>query len=97
MKDTQPILTVSTAAKLLDIHVRTLMSYEKSNFVTPHRTKTNRRMYSVDDIQDLKFIVYLSHTRKINIKGIKAILEAIKIAKLQNVDLTTTVFPDFRA
>jgi len=56
MPQEQAILTISIAAKLLKIHQRTLMLYEKSGLINPHRTSTNRRLFSIIDLQKLQFI-----------------------------------------
>ena len=96
MNNDQPILTISVAAKLLELHIRTIMAYEKAGLLSPHRTKTKRRMFSVADLNDLQFLKYLSFERKLNIAGIKTILEAIRVAKGHDLDLQKTLFPDFR-
>ena len=96
MKTDQPILTISVAASLLGLHPRTLMAYERTGFLTPHRTNTKRRMYSDQDLAEIQFLKYLTQERKINFAGIKYLFEAIRIAQGQGLDLRKTLFPDFR-
>ncbi len=72
------------------------MAYERSGLLTPHRTDTKRRMYSGDDLDELQFLKYLSRDKKINIAGIKTILEAIRVAEGQEVKLKQALFPDFK-
>lgn len=96
MKKDQPILTISIASNLLGLHPRTLMAYEKSGLLSPHRTTTKRRVYSGSDLEDLQFLKYLSFDKKINISGIKTILEALRVAEGQGVKLKKNLFPDFR-
>lgn len=93
----QPILTISVAAKLLDLHPRTIMLYERSGFLSPHRTNTNRRMYSIKDLDDLQFVKFLTRDNGINLQGVKFILEAIQIANKGGVDLKKLLFPAFKA
>jgi MerR family transcriptional regulator/heat shock protein HspR len=91
-----PILTISVAAKLLDLHPRTIMLYERSGFLSPHRTNTNRRMFSVSDLDDLQFVKFLTRTRGINLLGVKTLLEAIAIADKEGVRLKELLFPTFK-
>lgn len=96
MKNDQPILTISVAANLLGLHPRTLMAYEKARLLSPHRTSTKRRMFSGKDLEEIQFLKYLTHERKINITGVKFILEAIRVTEGHEMNLKRTLFPDFR-
>lgn len=96
MSLTDPILTISIAANLLGLHPRTLMIYEASGLLTPHRTKTNRRLFSITDLNDLQFVKYLTQGKGINIQGVKLILQAIEIGKKEGIDLKKQLFPEFR-
>lgn len=96
MSTKDPILTISVAAKLLNLHPRTLMLYEKAELFGPHRTSTKRRMYSLDDLDDLQFIKFLTHEKGVNIQGVKTILEAINLTREQGVDLKKLLFPYFK-
>ena len=92
----KPLLTLSVAAEIVGVHPRTLMIYDKWGFVKPFRTKTNRRLYSLADINDLKFIQYLTQEKGLNLAGVKLILEAIKTSGNHNFDLKKELFPDFK-
>jgi len=96
MNKEQPILTISVTARLLGLHPRTLMTYEKAQLISPHRTATKRRMFTGKDLDDIQFLKYLSQERKINLAGIKFILEAIRVAQGNDVNLIKALFPDFR-
>ena len=72
------------------------MAYERSGLLSPHRTSTKRRMYSGKDLGEIQFLKYLTKERKINLAGVKIILEAIRAAQGHEVNLTKTLFPDFR-
>jgi len=93
----EPILTISTAAKLLNIHPRTIMLYERTEIFTPYRTNTQRRMFSVKDLEDLQFIKFLTKQRGINLQGVKIILEAISVAEKGGISLKSLLFPNFKA
>lgn len=72
------------------------MLYEKAGFITPHRTGTNRRMYSFKDLDDLQFIKFLTHEKRINLEGVRTVLEAIEIAQKGDMDLKILLFPTFQ-
>lgn len=97
MGTSEPILTISIAAKLLNVHPRTIMLYEKTELFTPHRTSTQRRMFSGKDLEALQFIKYLTQQRRINLSGVKVVLEAISVAEKGGVKLKSLLFPDFKA
>ena len=92
-----PLLTISVAADLLKLHPRTLMLYERAGFITPHRTGTNRRMFSFKDLDNLQFIKYLTHQQGINLQGVKFMLEALSLAQKGGVGLKKLLFPTFKA
>ena len=96
MNTKQPILTISVAAKLLGLHPRTVMLYERSGFLLPHRTNTNRRMYSIRDLNDLQFVKFLTRDKGINLAGVKTLLEAIGFADKAGFHLKEFLFPTFK-
>ena len=93
----EPILTISIAAKLLNIHPRTIMLYERTKLFTPYRTNTQRRMFSDKDLEELQFIKFLTQQRGINLQGVKILLEAISVAEKGGVNLKLLLFSDFKA
>lgn len=92
----EPILTISVAANLLKLHPRTLMLYESANLISPHRTSTNRRLFSINDLDDLQFIKHLTQKQGINLNGVRKTLEAIKLAEKEGVNLKKLLFPEFK-
>lgn len=96
MSSEDPILTISVAANLLRLHPRTLMLYEKSGLITPHRTSTSRRLFSLKDLEKLQFIKYLTRKEGVNLTGVKIILEAISLAEKEGVGLRKALFPAFK-
>lgn len=92
----EPILTISTAAKLLKVHPRTLMLYERANIFTPYRTKTQRRLYSLKDLDLLQFVKYLTQVRGVNLRGVKVLLDAFELAEKEGCQLQKKLLPDFK-
>ena len=96
MSSIQPVLTISVAASLLHTHPRTLMLYERVGIIRPHRTQTQRRMFSLGDLEALQFIRFLTQEQGINLKGVKCILEAISMAEKEGFSLKKHLFPGFK-
>ena len=73
IKSDVPIYPISVAAKLLDVHPRTLRIYEDAGLIKPER-KGNRRLYSANDITWIGCLRKMIHTDGISIPGIKKLL-----------------------
>ncbi len=68
-----PVYPISVAAKLLNVHPRTLRIYEDEGLVKPSR-KGSRRLFSPNDITWIGCIRRLIHDDGISISGIKKLL-----------------------
>lgn len=95
MSKDSPILTLSVAASLLKIHPRTLMLYEKESIIKPHRTSTNRRLYSQSNLGQIQFVQYLVTSKHTNLAGIRLVLEIIEKIQTKNPNIIKDLFPDF--
>jgi MerR family transcriptional regulator/heat shock protein HspR len=73
--DDLPVYVISVAASLSGMHPQTLRGYEKVGLVVPRRTTGGGRRYSMRDILALRQIQRLSQIEKINLEGIKRILD----------------------
>lgn len=96
MRSNEPILTISVAADLLNLHPRSLMLYEKVGLLYPHRTVTKRRMFSIKDLDRLQFVKFLTREKGLNLQGVKILLEAIELTGKEGVDLKKLLFPTFK-
>lgn len=94
-KDNKPLFTLSVTAEIIGVHPRTLMIYENEKLVVPQRTKTNRRRYSQHDIKKLQFIRFLTSRRRVNIAGVKCIIEMMDKLEGNGSDPQRASFPDF--
>ena len=70
-----PVYVISVAAKLADLPAWMLRLLDQEGIVVPTRTDKNRRLYSDNDIARLERIRYLTDVRKVNLAGVKVILE----------------------
>jgi MerR family transcriptional regulator, heat shock protein HspR len=72
-----PLYTISTAAKLLEISVHTLRMYEREGLIVPFKKESNHRLYSRSDIQRLICIRKAINIEKLSIAGIQTIFSMI--------------------
>ena len=83
VKTDEPILTIGAAAKILKVHHRTLRIYDAEGILCPGRSKYNRRLYSIDDIDRAKLILLLTQNFAVNLAGVKLILGLLERSKFK--------------
>ncbi|MGM9951705.1 MAG: MerR family transcriptional regulator [Lysinibacillus sp.] len=91
-----PVLSISTVMQLTNLTARQIRYYEEHGLIVPVRTEGNRRMFSLNNIDELLEIQELLE-QGINIAGIKKIFALKKEAKkrtFRGVDLEEL---DFRS
>lgn len=71
----EPVYIISVVSKLLDMPVWTLRTLDKAGIVKPKRIGKKSRLYSLKDIKKLEYVHYLMEEKRVNIQGIKIILE----------------------
>lgn len=71
-----PIYPLGVAAKLLDIHPRTLNNYQRENLVRPvqHGART---LFSENDIKWTECLRSIIHDKGISIPGLKKLLDIV--------------------
>jgi len=74
-ENNQPVYVISVAARLANVHPRTLRIYEDFGLLNPFRTEGNIRLYSQKDINIIRHIRYLTQIKSVNLAGVKIILE----------------------
>ncbi len=77
------IFPISVAAKLLDVHPRTLRIYEEEQLLKPAR-QGNKRFFSNDDIEWVRCLRKFIHEEGISIPGIKKLLELTPCWQIKN-------------
>jgi len=73
------------------------MLYEKSGLLSPHRTDTKRRLFSIFDLDHLQFVKYLTQKQGLNLQGVRVVLEALSFAQKEGLNLKKLLFPDFKS
>lgn len=72
--DDAPVYAISVAAQLAGLHPQTLRQYDRFGLVTPTRVGGRNRLYSVNDIADLREIAGLS-AQGLSLEAIRRILD----------------------
>jgi len=73
-EDDQTVFSISHIAKMLHVHAQTLRFYERAGFVKPVRTRGETRLYSQQDIAQLRLILHLTRDMGVNLAGVEIIL-----------------------
>ena len=69
-----PLLTIGAVAKLLNVHPRTIRSYEDKGLITPVR-KGAWRYYTTRDVQWIKCLREMIHEQGVSINAVKKLLK----------------------
>ncbi len=67
--------TISVAAEMVNVHAQTLRHYERIGLIAPKRSEGKIRYYTLEDIELLDTIKYLTEQKGVNLAGVEAILE----------------------
>ena len=83
---TRPRYFISIAAELASCHPRTLRIYEEEGLLRPTR-RNNLRLYSEADIQRVRIIRFLTRRQRVNLAGVRVILQLEAAGKIRVYDL----------
>ena len=72
--DESTVFPISRIAKMLQVHPQTLRFYERAGFVKPVRARGETRLYSQQDIAQLRLILHLTRDMGVNLAGVEIIL-----------------------
>ena len=73
----EPLLTIGTVARMLNVAVQTVRLYEQEGLVLPHRTTSGRRMYSLHEVERLRCVRKMITEEGLNLQGIKRLLSLL--------------------
>ena len=82
----RPRYIISIAAELASCHPRTLRIYEEEGLLQPQR-RNNLRLYSEADIQRVRIIRFLTRRQRVNLAGVRVILQLEQLGKIRVYDL----------
>ena len=95
------LLPIGALSRSLGVHPRTLRIYDQEKILIPQRSDGDRRLYSLNDVEKAKLILFLTRNLALNLSGVKIILAMLdamnieperyipfveKIAKQANID-----------
>jgi DNA-binding transcriptional MerR regulator len=83
---TRPRYIISIAAELASCHPRTLRIYEEEGLLRPQR-RNNLRLYSEADIQRVRIIRFITRRQRVNLAGVRVILQLEEAGKIRVYDL----------
>jgi MerR family transcriptional regulator/heat shock protein HspR len=72
--DDHTVFSISCIAQMLHVHPQTLRLYERAGFVKPVRMRGTTRLYSQQDIDQLRLILHLTRDLGVNLAGVEIIL-----------------------
>ncbi len=73
-EDSDPRYVISVAARMLGVHAQTLRYYERAGMIEPSRSRGNRRLYSMEDMERLRRIKTLIDDLGVNLAGVEVIM-----------------------
>jgi MerR family transcriptional regulator/heat shock protein HspR len=74
LSDDHPQFMISSIAAMLDMHPQTLRLYERHGLISPARTQGNMRLYSWQDVQQIRLVLHLTREQGVNLAGVDIIL-----------------------
>ena len=82
--DTSILLTIGAMSKALGVNQVTLRAYDKGGFLVPRRTDTNRRGYTLEDVDRGKIILFVTRNLLLDLNAVKIFNLIFKEKKIQD-------------
>jgi MerR family transcriptional regulator/heat shock protein HspR len=70
----KPLYLIGVVAEMLKVHPQTLRLYERKGLLRPSRTVGRTRLYSEEDVDDVRRILRLTRDLGVNLAGVEIIL-----------------------
>lgn len=83
----QPLYMIGVAAQLCNVHPQTLRQYERLGLVVPQRVGAKNRLYSENDIQQVRRIQRLTQEMGVNLAGVEIIIKLLEDMDLMRRDM----------
>lgn len=69
---------ISVVAEMVETHPQTLRMYERMGLVSPRRTRNNIRLYSDDDVEQVRRIQHLTQDLGVNLAGVEVVFKLLR-------------------
>jgi MerR family transcriptional regulator/heat shock protein HspR len=66
---------ISVASELAEMHPQTLRMYERRGLIRPKRSTKRTRLYSMEDVERLRYIQQLTTEYGLNLAGVERVLD----------------------
>jgi MerR family transcriptional regulator/heat shock protein HspR len=84
--DRVPMISIGTAAKMVDLSVSAIRKYEREGLLLFHRTPTGRRLLSMADVRRIKAIRHMLKSLGLNIEGLRRLLALLPCWNIRDCD-----------
>jgi MerR family transcriptional regulator/heat shock protein HspR len=81
------VFMISVAAELADMHPQTLRMYESRGLIAPQRSPKNTRLYSYEDVEQLRRIQRMTVEEGLNLAGVETVLSLERDLKRARAEL----------
>ena len=71
----KPLYLIGVVADMLKIHPQTLRLYERKGLIRPSRTVGRTRIYSEENVEEIRRILRLTRDLGVNLAGVEIILK----------------------
>jgi MerR family transcriptional regulator/heat shock protein HspR len=78
---------------MLALHPQTLRLYEKKGLIRPSRTTGRTRVYSAEDVEEIRLILRLGRELGVNLAGIEIILKMRRQMQAMQQELEAMASP----
>jgi MerR family transcriptional regulator/heat shock protein HspR len=89
ISDDRGVFMISVAAELAEMHPQTLRMYEARGLIQPKRSPKNTRLYSHEDVEQLRRIQEMTAEQGLNLAGVETVLELEARLDEMRVELRT--------
>ncbi len=69
---------ISVVAEMVETHPQTLRTYERMGLVNPQRTRNNIRLYSQEDVEQVRRIQHLTQELGVNLAGVEVVFKLLR-------------------
>ncbi len=84
---------ISSVSKMFGIHPQTLRLYEREGLLKPSRSDGNTRLYTEEDLKQLRIILNLTRELGVNLAGVEAILNMRQ--KIEEIEQEVSMFLEY--